>query len=234
MSLLCNTYKYSASLVKNTAWGASKKSENECILLYKPYEARRVDSKEKEDPTMSKHTMEMILEYAKIFPQNADMGSPTGSKAAKAVHAKGGQYIVNAYFTSEDQIEELLKAGLDPTPMNSQRILEGNADFGIGKFIKLKRDVMDVIKTFENKGEETTVNYGGPVGVVNLTNGPENKTWWSLEDDGLIGNGTRAMVQFEMYANGAGLRLKNVGITEHVPYEGNRANNENDELFKVA
>lgn len=182
---------------------------------------------------MSKHTMEMILEYAKIFPKNADMGSPTGSKAAKAVHMKGGQYIVNAYFTSQDQIDELVKAGLDLAPMNSQRILEGNADFGIGKFIKLKRDVKDVIKTFENKGEETTVNYGGPVGVVNLTNGPENKAWWSLEDDGMIGNGTRAMVQFEMYANGAGLRLKNIGVTEHVPYEGNRSN-EDDEMFKVA
>ncbi len=47
---------------------------------------------------MSKHTMEMILEYAKIFPQNADMGSPTGSKAAEAVHDEGGQYSVNALW----------------------------------------------------------------------------------------------------------------------------------------
>ena len=184
---------------------------------------------------MSKHTMEMILEYAKIFPQNADMGSPTGSKAAKAVHDKGGQYIVNAYFTSEEQIQELVEAGLNLSPMNSQRIIDGNADFGIGKFMKLKRDVKDNIKTFENKGKETVVNYGGPVGVVNLTKGTDNKSWWSLEEDGLIGNGTRAMVQFEMYADGSGLRLKNVGITEHVPYEsGNSYNAEADEMFKVA
>lgn len=184
---------------------------------------------------MSKHTMEMILEYAKIFPQNADMGSPTGAKAAKAVHDKGGQYIVNAYFTSEEQIQELVEAGLNLSPMNSQRIIDGNADFGIGKFMKLKRDVKDNIKTFENKGKETVVNYGGPVGVVNLTKGQDNKSWWSLEEDGLIGNGTRAMVQFEMYADGSGLRLKNVGITDHVPYENsNGYNAEADEMFKVA
>ena len=184
---------------------------------------------------MSKHTMEMILEYAKIFPQNADMGSPTGSDAAKAVHAKGGQYIVNAYFTSEDQIQELIKAGLNLTVMNSQRIINGNAEFGIGKFMKLKRDLEDKIKTFDNKGKEVTINYGGPVGVVNLTNGSENKAWWSVEEDGLIGNGTRAMVQFEMYKNGSGLRLKNVGITDHVPYESsNGYNAEADEMFKVA
>ena len=182
---------------------------------------------------MSKHTMEMILEYAKIFPQNADMGSPTGSTAAKAVHKKGGQYIVNAYFTSEEQIQELVEAGLNLSPMNSQRIIDGNADFGIGKFMKLKRDVNDNIKTFENKGKETVVNYGGPVGVVNLTKGQDNKSWWSVEEDGFIGNGTRAMVQFEMYADGSGLRLKNVGITEHVPYEATRSNQDN-EMFKVA
>lgn len=184
---------------------------------------------------MSKHTMEMILEYAKIFPQNADMGDENGNKTQKAIHAKGGQYIVNAYFTSEEQIQELMQAGLNPSPMNSPRILDGNTDFGIGSFIKLKRDVNDNIKTFDNKGKEVTINYGGPVGVVNLTNGPENKAWWSVEEDGLIGNGTRAMVQFEMYADGSGLRLKNVGITDHVPYESsNGYNAEADEMFKVA
>lgn len=185
---------------------------------------------------MAKYTMEMVLEYAKIFPENADMGSPDGSKAAKSIHDKGGQYIVNAYFTSEDQIEQLLKDGMNPAPMNSPRVLEGNADFGIGKFIKLKRPVADNIKTFENKNGPVDVNYGGPIGVVNLTNGVENKSWWSIQEDGLIGNGTKAMVQFEMYADGSGLRLVNVGITEHVSYEGNNSNYDAaaDEMFKVA
>ena len=206
---------------------------------------------------MAKYTMEMVLGYAKIFPENADMGSPDGSKAAKAIHDKGGQYIVNAYFTSEEQIEQLLKDGMNPTPMNSPRVLEGNANFGIGKFMKLKRPVPNNIKTFENKNGPVEINYGGPVGVVNLTNfsRPDNwdfmsdsekskaiaeatfdKGWWSIQEDGLIGNGTKAMVQFEMYADGSGLRPVNIGITDHVSYEGNNSNYDAsaNEMFKVA
>lgn len=185
---------------------------------------------------MAKYTMDMVLEYAKVFPENADMGDENGNKTQKSIHAKGGQYIVNAYFTSEEQIEQLLSDGMNPSPMNSQRILDGSADFGIGKFIKLKREVKDNIKTFENKKRgDVTVNFGGPVGVVDLTNGAENKKWWSFAEDGPLGNGTRAMVQFEMYAEGSGLRLKNIGVTSHVPYETNGDyDNSADEMFKVA
>ena len=184
---------------------------------------------------MAKYTMEMVLEYAKIFPENADMGNPDGGKAAKSIHDKGGQYVVNAYFTSEEQIEKLLVEGMDPKPMSHDRVVEGNEAFGIGKYIKLKRPVPDNIKTFENKKGPVEVNYGGPVGVVNLTNGVENKSWWSFEEDGLVGNGSRAMVQFEMYADGAGLRLVNVGILGHVTYEGKSTYDfAADEMFKVA
>jgi hypothetical protein len=182
---------------------------------------------------MPKYTMEMILEYAKVFPENADMGDPNGPRAAQAIHDKGGQYTVNAYFTSEDQIQELVDGGLDLHPMNSDRIKEGNKEFGIGKFITLKRPVPDNIKTFENKNGPVEVNYGGPVGVVNLTEGADNKRWWNLEEDGLIGNGSTAMVQFETYAQGAGVRLKNIGVTEHVTYETNNEPDEGDKLFDM-
>lgn len=52
--------------------------------------------------------MDMVLEYAKVFPQNADMGSPDGPRAAQAIFQKGGQYAVNGYFTDENQIKELI------------------------------------------------------------------------------------------------------------------------------
>jgi hypothetical protein len=118
---------------------------------------------------MAKYTMDMVLEYAKIFPENADMGSSDGPRAAQAIHQKGGQYIVNAYFTDEDQIEKLVADGLDLTPMNSQRVLQGNAEFGIGKYMKVKRMVSDV-KTFSDKktGEPVNVDYGGAPTVVDL------------------------------------------------------------------
>lgn len=180
---------------------------------------------------MPKYTMEMVLEYAKVFPQNADMGDPNGNKTQKSIADKGGQYVVNAYFTSQDQINKLLEEGLDPSPMNSERIKEGNEAFGIGKFMSLKRPVPDNEKTFENKNGPVTINYGGAPGVVDLREGNENKRWWSYEDDGLIGNGTRAMVQFETYSNGAGVRLKNVGILELVEYE--ITTSDEDDIFNM-
>lgn len=180
---------------------------------------------------MPKYTMEMVLEYAKVFPENADMGDPNGSRAAQSINQKGGQFAVNAYFTSEDQIQQLLDDGLDPRPMNNDRIKEGREEFGIGKYISLKRPLLDNIKTFENKHNTVEVNYGGAPGVVDLRNGPENKRWWSFEDDGPLGNGTVAMVQFETYSNGSGVRLKNIGVLELVEYEVSE--DPYDEMFEV-
>lgn len=170
---------------------------------------------------MPTYNMEMVLEWARVFPENADMGNPDGPRAAQAIHKKGGQYVVNAYFTDEAQIDKLLNEGLDPSPMNSQRILEGNSEYGIGKFMKLKRQVVDDIKTFDGKGGPQVVNFGGPITILNLTNGIENKRDWNIEEDGLIGNGSKAIVQFQTYANGAGVRVMGIAVTDHVTYEGN-------------
>lgn len=183
---------------------------------------------------MAKYIMEMVLEYAKVFPENADMGDPNGNKAAVAVAKKGGQYVVNGYFTDEGQIEKLIAEGLDPHPMNSDRILGGREEYGIGKYMKLKRPIPDNIKVFENKAGPVEVNYGGPVGVVDLTNGPENRKLWSVEEDGFIGNGTKALVEFETYSQGAGVRVVNIGVTEHVPYEQSYEADPRAEYFKVA
>ena len=180
---------------------------------------------------MAKYTMEMVLEYAKIFPENADMGNPDGAQWQKDLADEGGQYVVNAYFTSQDQIDQLVADGLQTTVLGHPRIIEGNAEFGIGKYMKLKRPVPDAIKTFDNKGKKVEVNYGGAPGVVDLRD-PDNKRWWSFEEDGATGNGSKAMVQFEVYKKGAGVRLVNVGITDLVEYVPMA--NADDEMFKVA
>ena len=182
---------------------------------------------------MAKYTMEMILEYAKVFPENADMGNPDGNSTAKSIYDKGGQYIVSAYFTDQGQIDQLLKDGLQEANLGNPRIINGNAEFGIGKYMKIKRDKEDLIKVFKDRnGNDVEVNYGGPVGVVDLRD-PDNKRWWSFEDDGALGNGTKAMVQFEVYKNGSGVRLINVGVTDLVEWEAPSGNSD-DELFKVA
>lgn len=179
---------------------------------------------------MAKHTMDMVLEYPRVFEGNRDMGGDKNNAAIKAAK-HNGQYVVNAYFTSEEQIEELLEAGMQPKPLGHDRVKEGNS-FGIGKFVKLVR-MHDHKMTFSDKnGKETEVDFGGAPKVVNLTNGVENKSWWTLEEDGELGNGTRAKVQFETYSNGAGLRLLAVGVTDHVSYEG-ASPSEDDEMFMV-
>jgi len=179
---------------------------------------------------MAKFTMDMILEYPKVFEENRDMGGDDNVAAKKAKNFNG-QYVVNAYFTDEDQIEELLQAGLDPKPMGNDRIKQGN-NFGIGKFIKLTR-FHDHKMTFTDKNDvETEVDFGGQPKVVNLTNGAENKAWWSLGDDGALGNGTAAKVQFSTYSNGSGVRLEAIGVTDHVAYEGSGPS-EDDKLFMI-
>jgi len=180
---------------------------------------------------MAKHTMDMVLEYAKVFEENRDMGGDQNNAAKKAAR-HNGQYVVNAYFTSEDQITELLEAGMDPKPMGNDRVKEGS-DFGIGKYIKLTR-MHDHVMTFtDKKGNPTEVDFGGSPKVVNLTNGVENKSWWSFDDDGTLGNGTKAKVQFETYSNGAGVRLIALGVTDHVAWEDTSGSSADDELFMV-
>jgi|TARA_R110001583_G_scaffold92151_2_gene234477 hypothetical protein len=182
---------------------------------------------------MAKYVMEMVLEYPKVFEENLDMGDLNGPRVAQAIAEKGGQFIVNGYFTNSDQIKKLISEGLDPTPMNSQRIVEGNSEFGIGKFMKLKRDKNN-IKVFQDKfGKDVEVDYGGTPKVVDLTKGEKDKRMWSFEEDGALGNGTVAKVQFETYANGAGVRLMNIGVLNHVAYETSSGPSEDDKLFMV-
>ena len=179
---------------------------------------------------MAKYTMDMVLEYAKVFEDNRDMGND--SSAGKKIAKHGGQYVVNAYFTEEAQVQLLLSEGLDPKPMGHDRIKEGN-DFGIGKYIKCAR-MHDHKMTFtDKKGKETEVDFGGSPKVVNFTNGMENKGWWDNTDDGELGNGTSAKVQFETYSNGAGVRLLAIGVTDHVAWESTSGPSADDEMFMV-
>ena len=180
---------------------------------------------------MAKFTMDVVLEYARVFEENRDMGGDDNT-AAKKAKKHNGKYSVNGYFTDESQIQELLDSGMDPKPMGHDRVKQGN-DFGIGKYVKLDR-MHDHVMTFTDKnGKETEVDFGGKPAVVNLTNGIENKSWWTFEEDGTLGNGTKAKVQFETYLNGSGVRLIAIGVTDHVAWVDNSIPSEDDQLFMV-
>lgn len=187
---------------------------------------------------MAKYTMNMVLEYARVFQENADMGNAeSGEKWLRELAKSGGQTTVNAYFTSEEQIALLEQDGFERMATNPKtgasvdRIKEGNPEFGIGKFIALKRKIEDVREIKDRKtGEFKDINFGGLPKVVDLRD-LDNKRLWSFEDDGPLGNGTEAKVMFDMY-KGTTLRLEAIGVTSHVAYEEN-APNPDAELFNV-
>jgi len=72
------------------------------------------------------------------------------------------------------------------------------------------------------KGGSTEINYGGLPKVLDLRD-PTNKKVWTVAEDGLVGNGSEAIVRFDMYSEGAGLRLEAVAITKLVEYEQSEA-----------
>lgn len=189
---------------------------------------------------MAKYTMEMVLEYAKVFEQNADKGDAESSqKWLRELAKKGGQASVNAYFTDQEQIDTLVGEGFERMALNPNtgqevdRIKTSDSGFGIGQYLQLKRAISDIKEVKDRKtGQFVEVEFGGLPTVVDLTQGKENKRLWDFETDGPLGNGTRALVQFEVY-NGRTVRLMNIGVLEHVAYEEG-AVNEDDELFKVA
>lgn len=167
-----------------------------------------------------KFDMKMVLAYAKVFEENADYGDPDAAAKSTqgAIAAKGGQTIVDAYFTSEADIEKLREAGMQEAPLGHPRVRDGDPEFGIGKYIKLKRDVMDNVKVFEQKkGPATEVNYGGLPRVIDFRD-PDNKGPWDYEEMGSLGNGTKAIVKFDMYSKGAGFRLEAIAVQELVEY----------------
>jgi hypothetical protein len=98
--------------------------------------------------------------------------------------------------------------------------------------MKIKRGVADDVRDWIDPVTKENVNLGGPVKVVDLRQGRENVSKWSFSEDGELGNGTRAKVQFETYADGNGIRLNGIAVTELV--ERSSEPSEDDMIFQVA
>ena len=62
--------------------------------------------------------------------------------------------------------------------------------------------------------------------------GEEEVRKWSFAEDGELGNGTRAKVQFETYADGNGVRLNGIAVTELI--ERTSEPSEDDMIFAAA
>ena len=167
------------------------------------------------------YEMDMVLEYAKVFKENADYGNPESPmKFIRDLNKNGGKTCVNAYFTSDKQIQKLLDEGFDRMVTNPQtgqkvdRIKDGKEEFGIGKYLHLQRRITDVKEYVDKKTKKLkTFEAGGMPLIVDLREGRENRRFWDFEEDGELGNGTEAKVSFEIY-NKTTVRLKNIGVTK--------------------
>lgn len=188
---------------------------------------------------MAKHSMDFVLAWAKVFEQNLDKGDPKSSeKWLRELAKSGGQATVNCYFKSEDQIKELLAQGFQQKTINprtgaeTDRIKTGDDQYGIGKYIVMTRK-MDNIKEWPDAktGQMVTMDFGGVPAVIDLTQGKEKRAKWDFEKQGPLGNGTEALVQYDLY-NG-NLRLEAIAVTQHVVYE-EASKSEDDEIFMVA
>lgn len=145
--------------------------------------------------------MEGYVEYARIFPSNMDKNPdfhPTG------------QFNMNFYPASEEEIQKLWDAGVPKAFRGTPRLRDpkGDESYGIGKFVRLKRDNIHRIEAL-----------GGAPSVVHWTDDRMGEDW-DITTDGEVGNGSKVLVKLVVYGEGdrTGSRLEKVGVKELVPY----------------
>lgn len=175
-------------------------------------------------------TYTMILEYAKVFdqegkPGDMDRGDAKSTQKWLRELAKNPEAKVNCYFTSEEDIQDLLETSTfenevtnPKTGETSTRIKEGNEEFGVGKFLQLKRKKDDVREFVDRKtGQVKEADYGGlPEIVVRKEDEAGNAFYeeFSYDELGPITNGSTAKVRFhEKY-----LRLEKIGVIDLVEW----------------
>ena len=184
---------------------------------------------------MPKIMFEAVLEYAKVFDQEGksgdiDRGDAKSSQKWLRELAKNPHAVVNCYFTKQEDIDRILnhenfdnKVVNPQTGAESTRIKAGRAEFGLGQYLQLKRKLTDQVEFIDRKtGELVVVDKGGApeVKLVEFVDGAIESTNYDYDENGPIGNGTKALVVFELYGKGA-TRLEKIGVTDLVHYEQN-------------
>ena len=150
-------------------------------------------------------TMRGFVEYARVFPENMDDNMDFHGKTE-------GQFNVNFYPTNEDELDKFFKAGAPESSMGHDTIKLGNAELGIGKYVKLKRP---------NKHQSGIEDFGGAPKVFDFRDGESTKQW-SMTEDGELGNGTEVLAKVSIYGEGAraSIRLEKLAVIDLKVYDG--------------
>jgi|TARA_B110000459_G_C16563311_1_gene472655 hypothetical protein len=156
--------------------------------------------------------VECELEWTKLREEDRDMGPRDGSDMANNFDAKQGIYVVNCV------IDEATK---------SKMVADGIPNKGLqAQLFKTSKEGKDFYKAtrphfnpkFRNQetGEQGVVT-GAPA-VLKMVDGEYIN--WDWEADGLIGNGSKATVKFDVW-DGKITTMEKVLVTEHLKYEAN-------------
>lgn len=140
---------------------------------------------------MAKVTVEGIAEWAKVFEENRDLEGYQGQWKDT-----DGRCTINIIVDDENKTK-LEKAGTQRRPKSD--------DLGRGHVFKFDRR----FKTGRDFDEGAPEVYR-----------PDGKLW-SYKEDGLIGNGSKILLELDIYktSKGAGTRIERIKVLDHVKHE---------------
>jgi len=152
--------------------------------------------------------VECLLEWAKVRPEDRDMGPQDGSDMAKKFDETEGQYVVNCVINSE-QKAKMIADGIPNRGMMAQLF---KTDKEGKDFYKAKRPHKNPKLTDRETGEALIM---GPPTILKEQDG--EYTPWDWDEDGLIGNGSKATIKFDVW-DGKIVTMEKIAVTEHVPF----------------
>ena len=154
--------------------------------------------------------VECELEWTKLREEDRDMGPRDGSDMANNFDAKQGIYVVNCVI-DEDTKSKMVADGIPNKGLQAQLFKtskEGKA------FYKATRPHFNPKFRNQETGEQGVVT-GAPA-VLKMVDGEYVN--WDWDADGLIGNGSKATVKFDVW-DGKITTMEKVLVTDHLKYE---------------
>lgn len=152
-------------------------------------------------------TLEGTAFWAKVFPENKDMGGEGTEPWQIELRENGGQYALNLEL-DEDSLVELTKSGSQAVSWPKTIVDDEGAEHVT---YRLKR-------AHEKRNREgNLIEFAsGPPIVVD-----KDKNMWDVESMGLIGNGSKIKARICVYKSGSrtGTRLEAIQVLDLVPYE---------------
>ena len=156
--------------------------------------------------------VECELEWTKLREEDRDMGSNLmeGSDQRNNIEAKQGLYVVNCVI--DDAAKNKMVADGIPNKGLQAQLFKTSKE---GKdFYKATRPHFNPKFRNQETGEQGVVT-GAPA-VLKMVDGEYIN--WDWEADGLIGNGSKATVKFDVW-DGKITTMEKVLVTDHLKYE---------------